>query len=99
MIKNYIALLSLLTGVTAYAQTERVGINTITPQSTLDVQSLPTDNIKGVLVPRVTVAEIKAMTPNLTVAQNSMMTYLTETLPTGDRTGSYVLVSDPGFYY
>lgn len=99
MVKTSIALLSLLCGTVAYAQTGRVGVNTDTPNAALDINSITADNAKGVLVPRITVAEMQTITPNLTASQNSMMTFLTETLPTGDRTGSYVLVSDPGFYY
>lgn len=44
----------------AYAQTQRVGINTTEPKATLDIAKgtgLPTGQVEGVLFPRLTQAE------------------------------------------
>ena len=88
----------LLSGVAANAQQQQVGINTAEPKATLHVEAGASEN-KGVIIPRITAAEMKAMTTGLGADHHSMMTYLKEQMPAADRTGKLVDVADPGYYY
>jgi len=88
----------LLSGLTANAQQQQVGINTAEPKATLHVEAGASEN-KGVIIPRITAAEMKTMTAGLGADHHSMMTYLKEQMPTADRTGKLVDVADPGYYY
>lgn len=84
-----------------YAQKGRVGVNTDTPKSTLDINGSSVDNIKGILIPRVTAAEMKTMSGDADFGghQHSVLVYLTDTMPTTDQTGKHEYVTDQGFYY
>ena len=84
--------------MTANAQQQQVGINTAEPKATLHVEAGASEN-KGVIIPRITAAEMKTMTIGLGADHHSMMTYLKEQMPTADRTGKLVDVADPGYYY
>ena len=88
----------LLSGVIVNAQQQQVGINTAEPKATLHVEAGASEN-KGVIIPRITAAEMKTMTAGLGADHHSMMTYLKEQMPTADRTGKLVDVADPGYYY
>ncbi len=88
----------LLSGVIVNAQQQQVGINTAEPKATLHVEAGASEN-KGVIIPRITAAEMKTMTAGLGADHHSMMTYLKEQMPTADRTGKLVDVADPGCYY
>ena len=88
----------LLSGVAVNAQQQQVGINTAEPKATLHVEAGASEN-KGVIIPRITAAEMKAMTAGLGADHHSMMTYLKEQMPTADRTGKLVDVAEPGYYY
>lgn len=81
------------------AQQGRVGINTTTPNSTLDINSSGNISAEGVLVPRVSASDMKTMTAALTANQNALLTYLSETMPVEDRTGRLAYVSESGHYY
>lgn len=99
MIKNTVAAFSLLLGTMAYAQSGRVGVNTSEPKATMDINAVPADNAKGVLVPRLTKDLVKTITPSLTADQHSMLAFITEEVPTSERTGNYELISGAGYYY
>ena len=88
----------VLSGMTANAQQQQVGINTAEPKATLHVEAGASEN-KGVIIPRITAAEMKTMTTGLGADHHSMMTYLKEQMPTADRTGKLVDVAEPGYYY
>ena len=88
----------LLSGVAVNAQQQQVGINTAEPKATLHVEAGASEN-KGVIIPRITAAEMKTMTTGLGADHHSMMTYLKEQMPTADRTGKLVDVAEPGYYY
>ena len=88
----------LLSGVAVNAQQQQVGINTAEPKATLHVEAGASEN-KGVIIPRITAAEMKAMTAGLGADHHSMMTYLKEQMPTAYRTGKLVDVAEPGYYY
>jgi hypothetical protein len=75
-----------------------VGINTAEPKATLHVEAGASEN-KGVIIPRITAAEMKTMTTGLGADHHSMMTYLKEQMPTADRTGKLEDVAAPGYYY
>lgn len=80
-------------------QTGRVGINTNSPYSTLDINSVSSDANKGIMVPRVTAAEMVTMSSTLTDKQNSLLTYLNETMPAANRSGKLEFVYEKGYYY
>ena len=84
-----------------YAQKGRVGVNTDTPKSTLDINGSSVDNIKGILIPRVTAAEMKTMSGDADFGghQHSNLVYLTDTMPTADQADKHEYVTDEGFYY
>ena len=88
----------VLSAVTANAQQQQVGINTAEPKATLHVEAGASEN-KGVIIPRITAAEMKTMTAGLGADHHSMMTYLKEQMPAADRTGKLVDVADPGYYF
>ena len=88
----------LLSGMAANAQQQQVGINTAEPKATLHVEAGTSQN-KGVIIPRITAAEMKTMTAGLGADHHSMMTYLKEQMPTADRTGKLAQVSEAGYYF
>ena len=88
----------LLSGMAANAQQQQVGINTAEPKATLHVEAGASQN-KGVIIPRITAAEMKTMTAGLGANHHSMMTYLKGQMPTADRTGKLVEVNDEGYYF
>ena len=59
--KILLAALLLTSYSLSNAQTGRVGINTNSPSSTLDINSVSSDANKGIMVPRVTAAEMVTM--------------------------------------
>ena len=88
----------LLSGMAANAQQQQVGINTAEPKATLHVEAGASQN-KGVIIPRITAAEMKTMTAGLGADHHSMMTYLKEDLPSADRTGKLAEVTETGYYF
>lgn len=84
----------LFAGYTVNAQ---IGINTNTPNATLDVVGSAADTSKfdGIIAPRLTGLELKAK--NYTAAQTGAMVYVTvaESAPTGQTLN----VVSPGYYY
>jgi hypothetical protein len=83
----------------SYAQVKGVGINTQNPAATLDVVA---DNATatmpdGILVPRMTAAELNAKNGAYTAAQNAALVFvLSGTGIAGTKTEN---ISGPGFYY
>lgn len=55
----------------------RVGVNIEKPKATLDIESISSDTAKGLLIPRLTGDELKAMTTNLGAEQHSMLVFVT----------------------
>lgn len=107
MNKVWIFSVMLSLPVVAIAQ-NRVGVNTPSPEATLDVQSSAADLVKGVLVPRVSADEMKAMTQTgsgsgviilLQPKHNSLLTFLKEEMPLSYREGGLASVDVPGYYY
>ena len=99
--KRIFILLGFVGLTNIYAQKGRVGVNTDTPKSTLDINGSSVDNIKGILIPRVTAAEMKTMSGDVNFGghQHSVLVYLTDTMPTADQADKYEYVTDEGFYY
>ena len=99
--KRIFILLGFVGLTNIYAQKGRVGVNTDAPKATLDINGSSVDNIKGILIPRVTTAEMKTMSgdANFGVHQHSNLVYLTETMPTADQADKHEYVTDEGFYY
>lgn len=75
----------------------QVGISTEDPKATLDIKQNATFAYKGLLIPRLTSAEVLAMP--VTADQNSMMIYLNAAVPVASRTGRYINMSIPAHYY
>lgn len=95
MMKNIILVnFILFTGFFPQAQ---VGINTETPQATLDVTGKPTDNtvLDGIIPPRLTGAQLRAKT--YTATQTGAMVYVTaaDTSPAGQT----IDVTSTGYFY
>jgi hypothetical protein len=78
--------------------TGNVGMNTFTPQSTLDIKARYANGtntlVDGLLVPRVA----RQRAQNMASVPVSTMVYITEAI-TGTQTGSTQYVDAPGFYY
>ncbi len=91
----------MLVGFAAVSQAQqgRVGINTNTPASTLDVVGTPTDATRpdALLVPRLTKAQLAAKDAAYVAAQNGALVFVTDA--TGAGTTKTANVSAPGFYY
>ena len=91
----------MLVGFAAVSQAQqgRVGINTNTPASTLDVVGTPTDATRpdALLVPRLTKAQLAAKDAAYIAAQNGALVFVTDA--TGASTTKTANVSAPGFYY
>lgn len=89
--------LLLLAGISAYAQTGNVGINTNAPQATLDVTGKPTDtsHFDGIIPPRLTGDQLRAKT--YTAGHTGAVVYVTvaDTAPAVQT----VNVTAPGFYF
>ncbi|MDO5655672.1 MAG: hypothetical protein Q4G27_05990 [Flavobacteriaceae bacterium] len=86
--------LFLLVGTLTMAQ---VGINTDAPKSTLDIHHNVNDVPNGVLVPRLTAADVTGMT--VTAEQNSLLAYITEEVAVAQRNGIFRNIDGPSFYY
>lgn len=99
--KKIFILLGFVGLTNIYAQKGRVGVNTDAPKSTLDINGSSVDNIKGILIPRVTAAEMKTMSgdANFGEHQHSNFVYLTDTMPTADQADKHEYVTGEGFYY
>ena len=99
--KRIFILLGFVGLTNIYAQKGRVGVNTDAPKATLDINGSSVDNIKGILIPRVTATEMKTMSgdANFGGHQHSNLVYLTDTMPTADQADKHEYVTDEGFYY
>ena len=99
--KRIFILLGFVGLTNIYAQKGRVGVNTDAPKATLDINGSSVDNIKGILIPRVTAVEMKTMSgdANFGGHQHSVLVYLTDTMPTADQADKHEYVTDEGFYY
>lgn len=97
--KRQILAVMLLTGsiTITNAQTGNVGINTTTPQATLDVAGQPanTGKLDGIIAPRLSGNELAAKT--YTAAQTGAIVYATAAA--GSLTGQVVNVTAAGYYY
>lgn len=98
--KNQILLFTvLLCNVVLYGQ---VGINTTDPKATLDIEARRSDNAKadGIIVPRLSGAELHAKISTYTNAQKGTIVYVENASPqagvSGDKTSR---VNKEGFYY
>lgn len=98
--KKNLYLAALLLGfTTVYAQQKGVGINTSSPQATLDVKSTDTDATlaDAVLVPRMDATTLNSKNAAYTSSQNGALVFvLSGTGTTGTKTE---LVTGKGFYY
>ncbi|WP_162072420.1 hypothetical protein [Chryseobacterium fistulae] len=94
MKKKFIATLAIASSSFVFGQ---VGINTNTPQSTLEVtsSSSPTSP-EGMLVPRFTVAELAAKDAAYGAAQNGILVFISTGVGSTGKTSD---IKNSGFYY
>lgn len=94
MIKKITTVFALAASAVAFSQ---VGIQTETPQATLDVVGSPTNTTKldGIIAPRITGAQLRAK--NYTTTQTGALVYVTaaDTSPSGQTLD----VTSVGYYY
>ncbi|MEC3877596.1 hypothetical protein [Chryseobacterium salviniae] len=92
----------MLVGFVAITQAQqgRVGINTNTPASTLDVVGTPTDATRpdALLVPRLTRGQLQAKDAVYLAAQNGALAFVSS-IADGTASGKAVNVTATGFYY
>ncbi|CAA7387598.1 MULTISPECIES: hypothetical protein [Chryseobacterium] len=94
MKKQFITAMTVLMSAFAFGQ---VGVNTQTPQSTLDVTGTSSATIAdGVLVPRYTVAELSAKDAAYGASQNGVFVFVTSGTGSSGKTSD---VTGAGFYY
>lgn len=95
-----LGVVAFLLGLSSSAFAQNVGINTETPQVTLDVVGKPSDAAKadGLLAPRVTGAELAAKDNVYGAAQKGALVFVTEGIA-GDRTTKTANVDAVGYYY
>ena len=93
----YFALL-LLNITVAKAQTSNVGVNTSTPQVTLDVTGVASNSVAdGILVPRFTKVNLDLKNAAYGAPQNGALVFITDA--TGTTTGLTANISTTGFHY
>jgi len=99
MRKHLITIFTVLSASMVYAQEGRVGINTSTPNATLDVTASPTDLTRtdGFIAPRLTGDELKAKDSNYTNDQTGAIIYATA--PANPTTAKTINVTEAGYYY
>ena len=99
--KKFLLTATMLVCLSALSQAQqgRVGINTTTPNATLDVVANTTDNARpdAVLVPRLTRAQLLAKDAAYTANQNGALTFITTI--DGTATPKTTNVTTTGFYY
>ncbi|MEJ5049315.1 hypothetical protein WH221_05715 [Chryseobacterium culicis] len=90
----------LVTSACIFAQTAGVGIDTTTPNSTLDVNGkLGNTDIDGLQAPRLTRAQLSAKGDALYRAnQKGTLIYITD-ISAGDNTGPRLNINSTGYYY
>ncbi len=93
MKKILLTLAFIATGVIATAQ---VGVNNVSPQASLDVSASPAGEPDGVLVPRVTVAQLNAKSTLYAGEQNGALVFVTAI---AGATGKTSEVTATGFHY
>lgn len=83
---------------TVVAQEGKVGINTETPNATLDITAKVTDGsrIEGLKTPQLTGDALKAMTTQLTADNDGLVVFVTSAVTTPD--ASTEAVTLPGYY-
>ncbi|RMZ59059.1 hypothetical protein D1632_15990 [Chryseobacterium nematophagum] len=94
MKKQFITAMTVLMSAFAFGQ---VGVNTQTPQSTLDVTGTSSATVAdGVLVPRYTVAELATKDAAYGASQNGVFVFVTSGTGSSGKTSD---VTGAGFYY
>lgn len=75
----------------------KIGVNTLTPKATLDIQAITEDTAKGILIPRLSSQQLIDMPVG--VDQHSLLVYMTEPVELSKRAGAFTKVDNEGYYY
>ena len=88
---------AIIAGTTVFSQ---VGVNTNTPQTTLDITAIAIDGstAEGIMAPRLTGDQIKGKDARYTAAQTGAMVYATEAV-IGAPAGKTVNITTKGYYF
>ncbi|AZA85000.1 hypothetical protein C1637_22230 [Chryseobacterium lactis] len=99
--KKFLLTATMLVCLSAFSQAQqgRVGINTTTPNATLEVAGFPTDATRpdALLIPRLTRAQLAAKDAVYVAAQNGALAFVTTI--DGTVTAKTTNVTAVGFYY
>ncbi|RNA63348.1 hypothetical protein D1631_16155 [Chryseobacterium nematophagum] len=94
MKKQFITTIAIILNVWAFGQ---VGINTITPQSTLDVVgTVSSTSPDGTLIPRLTTVQLAAKDAAYGASQNGILVFVISGIGTAGKTSN---ITGTGFYY
>lgn len=97
MKKLNLNILLLLIGNTLFAQ---VGINTALPNATLDVMVTPSSTApQGIIAPRLTGDEIKALNSQYTTDQTGVIVYATSAVTQPNNDPKTSVITSPCYYY
>jgi hypothetical protein len=98
MFKKLVILSFAIMAVTA--SFSQVGVNTNTPQTTLDITAIAIDGstAEGIMAPRLTGDQIKGKDARYTAAQTGAMVYATEAV-IGVPAGKTVNITTKGYYF
>ena len=98
MLKKLVIFSFVIMAVTAAFS--QVGVNTNTPQTTLDITAIAIDGstAEGIMAPRLTGDQIKGKDARYTAAQTGAMVYATEAV-IGAPAGKTVNITTKGYYF
>jgi hypothetical protein len=88
---------SIMAGTTVFSQ---IGVNTSTPQTTLDITAIETDGstAEGIIAPRLTGDQIKGKDARYMLAQTGAIVYATQAV-VGVPAGKTVNITTKGYYF
>lgn len=97
--KKNLMVIAIMMSSLVFAQTGNVGINTVTPATTLDVVGQPQTAaiLDGVIAPRLNGDQLNAK--SYTTAQKGALVYVNASASSDKQIGQTINVNSPGYYY